>query len=154
MRFRSCQNPYKAKILEETYSDFGSVCDTIRRMVDVNRLCNISEPDQPPLTDVPKGKENELIHKYAEDNIAVIKIFVKDPYYTNIQRDEAMSTVSFVANAGGLMGLCVGLSFVSIFEIFYHLMNACWIQLCGKKKRSGSADRGPRTGSLAVKDAT
>jgi hypothetical protein len=42
-----------------------------------------------------------------------------------------MTTVSFVANAGGLVGLCIGLSFVSIFEIFYHMFNAVIKNICG-----------------------
>jgi hypothetical protein len=48
-----------------------------------------------------------------------------------------MTTVSFVANAGGLVGLCIGLSFVSIFEIFYHIFNACLKKICGNKKDIG-----------------
>ncbi len=31
-----------------------------------------------------------------------------------------MSMISFVGNAGGLVGLCMGFSFVSFFEILYH----------------------------------
>jgi hypothetical protein len=41
----------------------------------------------------------------------------------SIQNDEAIPTISFIANAGGLVGLFLGMSFVSIFEIFYHLTN-------------------------------
>ena len=47
----------------------------------------------------------------------------RDPYYTKIGRDEAMSTLSFISTAAGLLGLCMGLSFVSMFEVIYHFFN-------------------------------
>ena len=37
---------------------------------------------------------------YARDNIAVVKVFARDPYYTLIQRDKKMTTISFVGNTG------------------------------------------------------
>jgi hypothetical protein len=61
--------------------------------------------------------------KYAEENFSVLKIFFKDPYYTIIQKDEAITLTTFIANAGGILGLCLGLSFVSVFEVIYHLVN-------------------------------
>ncbi len=67
----------------------------------------------------------EFLFQYASDNIAVLKVFIKDPYYTNIKKDEQMSYISFIGNAGGLVGLCMGLSFVSIFEMIYHCFNYC-----------------------------
>ena len=136
--YRNCQNPFKKKILEETYPDFR-VCSEVSDLIERLNVCNATAPDRPPTPGIDLGQMDDLIHRYAEDN-AVIKIFIKDPYYTNIQRDEAMSTVSFVANAGGLMGLCVGLSFVSIFEIFYHIINACCVRMCGGGRRRSSAD--------------
>jgi hypothetical protein len=44
-----------------------------------------------------------LIFSYAEENFAVLYIFIKDPYYTLIKKDEAMTTISFIGNAGGLV---------------------------------------------------
>jgi hypothetical protein len=55
--------------------------------------------------------------------LAVLYIFIKDPYYTLIKKDVSMTTISFIGNAGGLVGLCMGLSFVSNFEVFYHCFN-------------------------------
>ncbi len=43
---------------------------------------------------------------------------------------QEMTLTSFIGNAGGLMGLCLGLSFISIFEVFYHIVNACASRLC------------------------
>ena len=35
-------------------------------------------------------------------------------------RDEKIPIISFVANTGGLLGLCMGFSLVSVFEIIFH----------------------------------
>ena len=45
---------------------------------------------------------------------------LQDPVVTRIMRDEKIPIISFVANTGGLLGLCMGFSLVSVFEIMYH----------------------------------
>jgi uncharacterized membrane protein (UPF0136 family) len=40
-------------------------------------------------------------------------------HFYSIQNDEHISTISFIGTAGGLVGLFMGMSFVSIFEIVY-----------------------------------
>ena len=42
----------------------------------------------------------DAVFTYARDNIAVVKVFARDPYYTLIQRDKKMTTISFVGNTG------------------------------------------------------
>ena len=70
----------------------------------------------------------EFLYKYAKENIAIVYIFIRDPYYTKIKKDEAISIVSFIGNIGGFVGLCLGLSFVSVFEIIFHCFNFIRIQ--------------------------
>jgi hypothetical protein len=78
----------------------------------------------------------QFLFDYAKENLLVLKMFIRDPYYTKISRDEGMSTLSFISTAAGLLGLCMGLSFVSVFEVGYHFFNfsfdrlhkvLCWI---------------------------
>ncbi len=59
------------------------------------------------------------MHNYAKANIAKVNIFIRDSYYAKMKTDEQMTFVSFIGNAGGLMGLCLGLSAISLFEIVY-----------------------------------
>ena len=80
-----------------------------------------------------------FIQEYSEQNIAVVKIYIKDPYYTNIKREVAMTFTSFIGTAGGLVGLCVGLSFISIFELFYHFFNSCIRHLSSNGSRVDDA---------------
>ena len=46
----------------------------------------------------------------------------QDPYYTLVVKSEQMTFNSFIGNAGGLMSLCMGMSFVSIGEMIYHVV--------------------------------
>ena len=98
-------------------------------MVEVQEVCNISDPVKPPKGDIAKDMNN-FIHSYARENVAVIKIFVKDPYYTNYKREVDITLITFIGNAGGLMGLYLGLSFISLFEVVYHFTIACLRIIC------------------------
>ena len=68
-------------------------------------------------------KMSKFLNEYARQYFAVLKIFLKDPYYTKIIRDRQITLTNFVGNTGGLVGLCLGLSFISIVEGVYHFFN-------------------------------
>ena len=61
----------------------------------------------------------EELHKYAKENLLWLNVYVKDSFATRIIRDERMTRTSFIANVGGLLGLCMGFSLVSVVEILY-----------------------------------
>ena len=70
----------------------------------------------------------KAVAKYAEDNLVVVRVgiichfvtiscrqvFLKDPYYQKLTRAETMSTITFLGAAGGWLGLCCGLSIISV----------------------------------------
>ena len=66
----------------------------------------------------------EDIFQYAKHNLAVVNVYIKDPVVTRILRDQKIPIIAFVANTGGLLGLCMGFSLVSVFEIIYHILGA------------------------------
>ena len=72
------------------------------------------------------------IYNYARENLAIINIFVKEPYTKRFRKTEKMSRISYIASSGGLLGLCMGFSFVSLAEIAYHCCLCCGILV--KKK--------------------
>ena len=49
---------------------------------------------------------------------------LQDPVVTKIMRDQKIPVIAFVANTGGLLGLCMGFSLVSVFEVLYHALTA------------------------------
>ena len=63
----------------------------------------------------------KVLVRYAEENLSVLKVFFKEPYHTSIIKKDKISYINFVAAVGGLMGLCMGLSFVSAAEWIYHI---------------------------------
>ena len=62
----------------------------------------------------------------------------QDPVVTRIMRDEKIPIISFVANTGGLLGLCMGFSLVSVFEIMFHCGGALRKELVRRQKQQRS----------------
>ena len=60
--------------------------------------------------------------KYSKDNLVVINIFFPNPFVKRMIRDVMITTIDFIGNVGGLMGLCMGFSILSLAEIFYHIL--------------------------------
>ena len=49
----------------------------------------------------------------------ILTTIKKDSFATKIVRDEKVPITSFIANVGGLLGLCMGFSLVSVVEMVY-----------------------------------
>ena len=58
--------------------------------------------------------------RYARENLVMFNIFIKDPYAKRFQKDEKITKTSYIANSGGLLGLCMGFSLISAAEILFH----------------------------------
>jgi hypothetical protein len=69
---------------------------------------------------------------------------VKDPAVTLIKRDQKIPLIWFVANVGGIMGLCMGCSLVTLFEVGHHVL---LIFLKTGKKSVNKIQRTIRNGS-------
>ena len=59
---------------------------------------------------------------YCKDNLAKVVVFIQKPFVVSYLHDQVMSYLQLVANMGGLMGLCMGFSVVSLAEIVYHIV--------------------------------
>ena len=44
---------------------------------------------------------------------------IQSPYITKMKRDVSITYTNYVANTGGILGLCIGFSFISIIEILF-----------------------------------
>ena len=64
----------------------------------------------------------ENVFRYAKENMALVNVYIKDPVVTRIKRDQKITIIGFVANTGGLLGLCMGFSLISAFEILFHFL--------------------------------
>lgn len=116
-------------------ADYPNLCPTLEMLPNAAIYCNKHNRWRTePLNNktISKAIESE-IHKYASENLAIINIFIKESYTKRFRKTEKMSRISYIASSGGLLGLCMGFSFVSLAEIAYHCF-LCIVLLCRKKR--------------------
>ena len=75
--------------------------------------------------DKPNEPLVEELYNYGRKNLALIHVMIQSPYVTKIKRDVETTLLSFIADTGGLLGLCLGFSFISIIEIVFWLFSCC-----------------------------
>ena len=68
---------------------------------------------------------NEM-YQYGRDNLALVHVAIQNPRVTKMKRDVEMTFTRFVANTGGLLGLCLGFSFISGIEIIFWCCCFCF----------------------------
>ena len=56
---------------------------------------------------------------YVANNLAGIHIYFKHLHFIRNERRQLFGTLDFFSNIGGLLGLCLGLSAISILEFLY-----------------------------------
>uniref|UniRef100_A0A182VZA7 Pickpocket n=1 Tax=Anopheles minimus TaxID=112268 RepID=A0A182VZA7_9DIPT len=65
--------------------------------------------------------DNVKDEQYARNNLALIYIFVKDTYYRSFTKGELVGFTDFLSNVGGLLGLFLGFSIISLIEVIYYM---------------------------------
>ena len=119
---RICQHQFRKKYLEESMIEHKLSCQNISFARNIEQVC--SDKNMPNSIAV---KQNQILsnylYEYAKTNFAVLRVYIKDPFYTKIKRHEEMSRLTFMGSVGGLLGLSMGFSIVSIFEILYHILD-------------------------------
>ena len=119
----------KKPVLMKSYPKMCSTLDLIfgemEPMIVANMTC--SELKRSLFESNSSREVFEQLYLYARDNLLWLNVYIKDSFATRIIRDERMTRTSFVANVGGLLGLCMGFSLVSAAEIMY---------FCCKRKHS------------------
>ncbi len=66
---------------------------------------------------------------FTDPNVAYFKIFYRSLKYTLITQKPKMLPFDVISNVGGTLGLFVGLSFVSLFEITEMVIEVILIML-------------------------
>ena len=65
------------------------------------------------------------LYQYGRDNLALIHVIMQSPFVTKMKRDVEMTFTSYIANTGGLLGLCLGFSLITGFEIIFWCCCCC-----------------------------
>ena len=77
----------------------------------------------------------DMLFIYAKNNLVMVNIYIKEPVVTRIWRDEKIPVIHFVAYTGGLLGLCMGFSLMSLFEIVYYTLKSLpWMKWWKQEK--------------------
>ena len=63
---------------------------------------------------------------YARQNLALVNIYIKPPVVKRIMKDERIPVIWFVANCGGILGLCMGFSIVTVFEVLHYVIRVIY----------------------------
>ncbi|XP_058817822.1 pickpocket protein 28 [Topomyia yanbarensis] len=58
---------------------------------------------------------------YARENIALIYIFFSETYFRSLIKGELVGFTDFLSNIGGLLGLFMGFSLISLAEVIYFM---------------------------------
>ncbi|XP_063377653.1 pickpocket protein 28-like [Cydia fagiglandana] len=66
----------------------------------------------------PEWYQNETDEETGM-SYTMIELYYKEPRYMSMRRSELFGLTDFLANCGGLLGLFLGFSFLSLVEIFY-----------------------------------
>lgn len=105
-------------VVDQYLSDIGKLPDYVQNFVTSNRR---------KFAD-PKASGNQIFKKANEDgpdydayqkDIAMVTFFFETSTVFEYRRDERMTLVGYISQLGGLLGLFMGFSFISAFEIFY-----------------------------------
>lgn len=56
------------------------------------------------------------------NNFAKLAIYFKQPQYMALKRSELFGWTDFIANCGGVLGLCMGVSLLSLAELLYYCL--------------------------------
>ena len=114
--------------LEKKYPSLCKVLENYKKFFSNDSTCQ-NWPDT-LFDQIDNGDFDNLtkeVNGYAKDNLALIHIFIQNPFVTKIKRDESMTVTNYVGNTGGLLGLCLGFSFISAVEL------VLWFFICIKK---------------------
>ena len=114
-----CSDPNRKEVFEKHYNEDPTCQEFIDYYQAKNETCGNE-------ISLDMYKEDEKFVKfylrYAEENVAKIAVYLKNPYHTSIIKDVKITLTDFISNIGGLMGLYLGLSFISVFELLYHFI--------------------------------
>ena len=76
-----------------------------------------------------------LLVAYAKENTALVTSFLSTPYTQIIGVDEDTSVIDAISSVGGLMGLFMGFTMVTLAEIIYYSSSLLITAVVGIKKQ-------------------
>ena len=111
-------------LIDQEQPNLCSTLEDFDEYFGINSTCDRWPNNYLEKFDGPNTTLRDELYEYGKQNLALIHVMIQSPYVTKIKRDVAMTFTSYVANTGGLLGLCLGFSFISLVEILF------WVCCC------------------------
>ena len=78
---------------------------------------------------------------YDERDLSLLHVYFKDKSIVQFNKDVIYTVEDLIAAFGGLVGLCTGLSLLSIAEFVYFFTLRWGLQLCREKKYKNQLEK-------------
>ena len=131
----TCSDPRKESLI----AWYPTLCQQIEWIKDNNAFCSNEKWDvnhlRSNLSAFNFTNFAEVLTKYTSENVAMVKIFMREPFAEVLLRSVETSEIDFISSVGGLLGLCMGFSFVTLAEIFYYSVRGIKNWLCGSNQK-------------------
>ena len=123
------RNKQRRVFIEKSLPNICHILEDFEKFFGSNSTCNEWPKNFFEEFDEPNSTLKDELFEYGKQNLALIHVMMQSPYATKIKRDVAVTFTNYVANTGGLLGLCLGFSFISFIEIIF------WCCFCVKELR-------------------
>ena len=123
----TCQDKNRKYFLDLQQPDLCQTLEYFEDFFDANSSCQNWPHNFLHVSKKPNNTLLEEMIRYGRKNLAVVRVMIQSPYVTRIKRDVSMTFTTYVANSGGLLGLCVGFSFISGIELIFWFCCCCRI---------------------------
>ena len=121
----TCQNKNRKFFLDLQQPKLCQTLEYFDEYFNDNSTCDTWPNDFLEAFGKPNGTLLEEMVEYGRKNLAVVKVMMQSPYVTKIKRDVSMTFTTYVANSGGLLGLCLGFSLISGIELIFWFCCCC-----------------------------
>ncbi|KAH9505474.1 hypothetical protein Btru_057410 [Bulinus truncatus] len=119
----SCENPCREIVYKTRVDSTPWPTYTTLKLL-VNQLCLKNDFPRDTCTKLRNQRETEL-----RDNFVGVRIFYESMFVTYFNDEAEINLAAFLSNLGGCVGLWIGISVFSVFELLYLLTNMFWTTL-------------------------
>ncbi|XP_053977390.1 pickpocket protein 28-like [Hylaeus volcanicus] len=111
-------------------------CNCYPGCFEINYNVEISQSKLVPNFNIAEGYVKKS-KKYFTENMAVVHLFFVESQFTKYVKNELFGFTEFLSSTGGLLGLFMGFSFLSLVEIVYFLT----LRICCRIYKNNQAAR-------------
>ena len=136
---KTVQREFQGEKLEvpEYVKPNPSLLTNVRRMIGRPELIN-------DLTLLQKYKTSSKNYDAFEKDIAIVNFYFDQSSTIQFKRNLRMTTTDFISQIGGLLGLGIGFSFISLMEILYFILIRLYINVTESYKIKGRRSNSQR----------